>query len=635
MYSSAVHDSSKKLLAYRYQLLDVIGQGGQGRVWRARDEYLQRFVAIKELLTPAHLTDEERKTTRERSLREARAVAQLSHPNVIQVYDVIPHEGEPWIVMELVRARSLHQVLAADGPISVERAAGIGLALLGALSAAHRAGILHRDVKPANVLLADDGRVLLTDFGLATHQSADSTVTRTGIVVGSPAFLAPERVDGDRGGPAADLWALGATLFTAVEGRLVFDRPSPAATIAALVTEQPPRPARAGALAPVLEGLLQKDPGRRIDAEQAEALLRTAAEAALHGAPPAAQPRTGETAGANPAPPPAITSPDFSAADGPSSEALVPDVPSWAAPTPQPLGRSAPTGAPHPADGTGVAAAGDVPPTSSDHTAGTGDPPAPADHRAGTGDVAPIPADHRTVTTRRSGPRVALLVAAALILLLGVGLGTLTWRSPDLSDARFANATGTPPAGTPQASAKARPAPSAPPSPAATEAPAASGRPSGAPSRSPLASPSPTKSTSQPAAPPPAAHVGEITGVGGKCVDVSGASRADGTPVVIYTCNGTTAQTWTMRADGTVRALGKCLDVQDSGTGDGTSVQLWSCGSGLANQRWLYESATRHLVNPASGKCLDARDQSSADGTRLQIWTCNPNYQANQRWSTP
>ncbi|GAA1409967.1 hypothetical protein GCM10009662_47920 [Catellatospora coxensis] len=225
--------------------------------------------------------------------------------------------------------------------------------------------------------------------------------------------------------------------------------------------------------------------------------------------------------------------------------------------------------------------------------------------------------------------------AAALILLLGVGVGAMTLRDPDLPDTGFANATDAPPPVTEQASPKARPAPSAHPSPATTPAPATAGQPSGGPSRSPLPSASPAGNTGQPAAPAPVSRVGEITGIGGKCVDVSGASRADGTPVVIYTCNGTAAQTWTMRADGTVRALGKCLDVQDSGTWDGTSVQLWSCGSGLANQRWVYDGATRHLVNPASGKCLDARDQTSADGTRLQIWTCNPTYQANQRWNTP
>ncbi|MEU8001792.1 ricin-type beta-trefoil lectin domain protein [Catellatospora sp. NPDC049111] len=572
-----MHDSSKKLLAYRYQLLDVIGQGGQGRVWRARDEYLQRFVAIKELLAPAHLTEEERKTTRERSLREARAVAQLSHPNVIQVHDVIPHEGEPWIVMELVRARSLHQVLASDGPIPVRRAAEIGLALLSALNAAHQAGILHRDVKPANVLLAEDGRVLLTDFGLATHQSADATVTRTGIVVGSPAYLAPERVEGDRGGPAADLWALGATLFTAVEGRLVFDRPSPAATIAALVTEPPPRPTRAGALTPALEGLLQKDPDQRVDAERAEALLRAALDPARHDSP---------------------------TADRPAAEAAVPDGPSWAAPTPLPTMSHSPADEPHTAAETGVATTGDVPPMPSG-------------------------------ATRRPWPRVALLGAVAFILLLGAGVGAMTWRDPDLPDTTFANAAEAAPTGTEQASPKARPAPSAHPSPAATTAPTGSGQPSGAPSRSPVPSASPAGNTGQPAAPPAANRVGEITGIGGKCADVAGASRADGTPIVIYTCNGTAAQTWTMRADGTVRALGKCLEVTDGDADDGTSVQLWSCGSGLARQRWVYDGATRHLVNPASGKCLDARDQTSADGTRLQIWTCNPNYQANQRWSTP
>ncbi len=247
-----------------------------GRVWQARDEMLQRDVAIKELVAPAGLRDDERREMRERSMREARAVARLGHPNVVRVFDVLNSGGDPWIVMELVRSRSLHQVLEAEGPMPADRAARIGLGVLSALQAAHRAGVLHRDVKPANVLLGDDGRVVLTDFGLATIPG-DPRMTQTGMVLGSPAFLAPERAtDGDVG-PAADLWSLGATLYAAVEGRTPYHRSSPLATLAALATEAPPRAQRAGRLTPLLDGLLRRNPDQRISADEAERLLRQAA----------------------------------------------------------------------------------------------------------------------------------------------------------------------------------------------------------------------------------------------------------------------------------------------------------------------------------------------------------------------
>ncbi|MEV1108606.1 serine/threonine protein kinase [Micromonospora sp. NPDC049751] len=269
-------DAPRQLIADRYRLVRPLGQGGMGRVWQARDEMLQRDVAIKELVAPPGLRDDERRELRERSMREARAVARLGHPNVVRVFDVLHSGGDPLIVMELVPSRSLHQVLEADGPLPVDRAARIGLGLLGALRAAHRAGVLHRDVKPANVLLGDDGRVVLTDFGLATLPG-DPRMTQTGMVLGSPAFLAPERAtDGDVG-PAADLWSLGATLYAAVEGRTPYLRSSPLATLAALATEPPPPAQRAGRLTPLLEGLLRRDPDQRIGADEAERLLRQAA----------------------------------------------------------------------------------------------------------------------------------------------------------------------------------------------------------------------------------------------------------------------------------------------------------------------------------------------------------------------
>lgn len=246
-----------------------------GRVWKARDEVLHRDVAIKELVPPPGLTDEERREMRERSLREARAIARLNHVNVVRIFDVLRTDGDPWIVMEYVASRSLQDTLAEDGPVSVAQTIEIGLGVLGALNAAHKAGVMHRDVKPGNVLLGEDGRVVLTDFGLATIPG-DPNVTRTGMVLGSPAYISPERAREGTAGPEADLWSLGATLYAAVEGKSPYARPSAIATLAALATEPMPPPKNAGPLKAVLTGLLQKDPKERITAEVAERLLRRA-----------------------------------------------------------------------------------------------------------------------------------------------------------------------------------------------------------------------------------------------------------------------------------------------------------------------------------------------------------------------
>jgi serine/threonine protein kinase len=260
------------VVADRYRLVAPLGQGGMGRVWRATDVVLHRDVAIKELVPPPGLTPGERQEMRERSLREARAIARLNNVNVVRVFDVLRTDADPWIVMEYVDSRSLHDTLAADGPFHPVRAAEIGLGVLGALRAAHRAGVVHRDVKPGNVLIGADGRVVLTDFGLATVPG-DPNVTRTGLVLGSPAYIAPERARDGTAGPAADLWSLGATLYAAVEGSSPFARPSAIATLAALATENPPPSRNAGPLKPVLNGLLRKDPTHRINAEEAERLL--------------------------------------------------------------------------------------------------------------------------------------------------------------------------------------------------------------------------------------------------------------------------------------------------------------------------------------------------------------------------
>ncbi|MGN9890019.1 protein kinase domain-containing protein [Micromonospora sp. L31] len=268
-------DALPQLVADRYRLISPLGQGGMGRVWKARDEVLHRDVAIKELVPPPSLTTDERREMRERSLREARAIARLNHVNVVRIFDVLRTDGDPWIVMEYVASKSLQDTLAEDGPVSPARAVEIGLGVLGALKAAHKAGVMHRDIKPGNVLLGNDGRVVLTDFGLATIPG-DPNVTRTGMVLGSPAYIAPERAKDGTAGPEADLWSLGATLYAAVEGKSPYARPSAIATLAALATEPLPPPKNAGPLKPVLQGLLRKDPTERITAEVAERLLRRA-----------------------------------------------------------------------------------------------------------------------------------------------------------------------------------------------------------------------------------------------------------------------------------------------------------------------------------------------------------------------
>ncbi|MFF0518614.1 serine/threonine-protein kinase [Actinomadura nitritigenes] len=265
-----------RLLAGRYRLLSVVGRGGMGTVWRALDETLDREVAVKEVLLPSGLSDEERHTRHQRTLREARASARLNHPGVVTVHDVVDEDDRPWIVMELVQARSLQDVVDEDGPLPPGRVAAVGRQIVGALRAAHAIGILHRDVKPANVLVADDDRAVLTDFGIA-QMAGDATLTGTGLIMGSPAYMSPERVNGDRAIPASDLWALGATLYAACEGKAPHHRSDAMAVLAAVMTQDVPPPKNAGPLAPVLLGLLERDPVRRMSAESAEEALAAVA----------------------------------------------------------------------------------------------------------------------------------------------------------------------------------------------------------------------------------------------------------------------------------------------------------------------------------------------------------------------
>ncbi|MGN9839438.1 protein kinase domain-containing protein [Nonomuraea sp. H19] len=263
---------SAEVVGGRYRLLRTIGKGGMGKVWQAHDEVLGRDVAVKEVLPPPDLTDPEREVFAIRTFREARAAGRVTHPGVATVYDVLEEDGHPWIVMQLVRSRTLGELIRDEGPMSPHAAANVGLQILEALRAAHAAGVLHRDVKPDNVLLAEDGRAVLTDFGIATTED-EAPVTRTGVLIGTPAFMAPERAAGGSARAASDLWSLGVTLYMAVEGHSPFHRGNALATLGAVMHAEPAPLARAGVLGPVVLGLLRKDPAERMTLEEAERRL--------------------------------------------------------------------------------------------------------------------------------------------------------------------------------------------------------------------------------------------------------------------------------------------------------------------------------------------------------------------------
>ena len=287
-----------------------------GVVWRARDQLLDRDVAVKEVHIADTLTDAERANAYQRTLREAKTAARLNHPAVVTVYDVCEDEGRPWIVMQLVHAQSLDQLLAASGPLPPRRAAEMGRQLLSALSVAHAAGVMHRDVKPSNVLLGTDDRAVLTDFGIATFQG-DPKLTQTGMVMGSPGFTAPERIRGEDASPASDLWSLGATIYAAVEGHGPFEKRGGAiTTMSAIINEDAPVAATAGALGPVIAALLRREPADRPDASTAARMI-TEVLPQLPGRPPGSQAgyeATARSASSRPSRP-GETSLDFASAE--------------------------------------------------------------------------------------------------------------------------------------------------------------------------------------------------------------------------------------------------------------------------------------------------------------------------------
>ncbi|MFJ4759062.1 bifunctional serine/threonine-protein kinase/ABC transporter substrate-binding protein [Streptomyces sp. NPDC088763] len=364
-------EQNPELIAGRYELIERIGQGGMGRVWRAQDRQLfGREVAVKEILFPPGMDDDERATLVGRFTGEARAAVVLSHPGIITIHDVVEHRGAPVIVMEFVRGASLAAAIRAQGRLPVRRVAEIGAIVLDALTEAHRSRIVHRDIKPDNVLLAKD-RVVLTDFGIAHLADATTKLSRSGIVIGTPQYMPPEQLEGKRPTPANDLWALGATLYHAVEGQPPFDADGLHALAVAVFTRPHRPPVHAGPLAPVLDALLVKDPAQRVGAAEAGRMLASvlrslpAAEEAggRDRAPEAGQnSRKDPTLPAEPSPPsapaaprvPTVTDsgstpvdprrpiPDRStsqspAPDRPTSQPPVPDRPTSPPPVPGPV----------------------------------------------------------------------------------------------------------------------------------------------------------------------------------------------------------------------------------------------------------------------------------------------------------
>jgi tRNA A-37 threonylcarbamoyl transferase component Bud32 len=376
-----------RVVGGRYRLRDPIGRGAMGTVWRGRDELLDRDVAVKEVKVPPTLSPADRSSLYQRTLREAKTAARLNHPGVVTVFDVVEEDGRPWIVMELVQAHSLERVLADDGPLPVPDAAGIGCQLVSALATAHAAGVLHRDVKPSNVLLAPDGRAVLTDFGIATFEG-DERLTQAGMVMGTPEFTPPERIRGEPATPSSDLWSLGATLYAAVQGRGPYAaRGDPITTMNAVLHEDAPAAPSAGRLGPVISALMRKDPAERPDAARASMLLA------------AAQARRPPRTAVGPARVPAAGQP---AAPGAPS--------SWSAPPSSWPGL--PSSRDQPAASIYGAPVADAPPSS----ARTAMDPVPA------GVASPGPAAARG--TRRSG-RAALAACAALVIVAAGVLGGL------------------------------------------------------------------------------------------------------------------------------------------------------------------------------------------------------------------
>ncbi|QQM46101.1 serine/threonine protein kinase [Streptomyces liliifuscus] len=561
-----------RLIAGRYRILDRIGRGGMATVWRAHDELLGRQVAVKKLHPQPHLDDDELATLFERARREAHSAARISHPNVVVVHDVVDDEGLPTIVMEYVPSSTLAE-LAARGPIPPEEVARIGRGLIAALRAAHRAGVLHRDVKPANVLLSEDGRVVLTDFGIA-HASETSNLTRSGQLVGSVDFMAPERLVGAKPGPEADLWALGATLFQAVEGRSPFLRDTVAQTMYAIAMEPAPEVRGAGPLTPVIQGLLVANPAERLSAEDAERLLRIPSGEADSSAVPSAARAPGDNA------------------------------PVSAATAVAGLGRS-------PERRTGQASAAGGPAESPQ--------PATTDMEA-----------RRSPGARRSKKPVVLAAAVATALLIAVAV--LITMPTEKNSISATASDGPLPAGDPTRQSTDTSATSSPVASRSASAGATSPKPT--PSKSPSNAvqedskpESEGKDTSEESGSDTSvAPAGRalVVAASGKCL--SSGAGTEGLQLIQAACDGSAAQRWQTGSGGTLRSSGKCMTVAGGATDDRTEIQLSGC-NGNGSQR--FHLAGTQLMANQSRKCVDIF--GGASGTGAVLWECNG--RDNQIWT--
>ncbi|MFB9316309.1 serine/threonine-protein kinase [Cryptosporangium minutisporangium] len=504
-------DTQQTVLAGRYRLVDQLGRGGMGTVWRAHDELLDRDVAVKEVLLPPGVDDETRDDLLERTKREARAAARLSHPNVVTVFDVVEVEGRPWIVMELVKARGLNQLVRDEGPQPPERVAEIGVQLLNALGVAHASGIFHRDVKPSNVLVAENGRVVLADFGIASVQG-DPAMTRSGLILGSPSYIAPERARGLPAGAASDLWAVGATLYTAVEGRPPYDRDGIVPILTAAAMEDPDPFEKAGPLAPVLTALLQREPEKRPSVEDARLALRQISLAALPPIPD--RPRRRTSAATAVLPTPDSLTPTSPAAAGAASDAAAagagapasPAAPTSPAPAaPPPTQRTPPEKAAVNPAPVSPAAAEEVQAVSPAATGFASEPATKTPRRASVPLADDVPESDAPAAGR--GRLLGVVTAVVVVLLVVAGLAyALNNRSDDSDDP-------TPAASSPAPSAAGTQAPS-PGSTAQNSTPSAGANPSTAGTPSAGAPSNGTQSTALPAG------WRRVTGPGGYSIGV-------------------------------------------------------------------------------------------------------------------
>ncbi|MCX5554828.1 serine/threonine protein kinase [Streptomyces sp. NBC_00038] len=548
-----------RLIAGRYRILDRIGRGGMATVWRAHDDLLDRQVAVKKLHPQPHLDADELDTLFERTRREARSAARISHPNVVVVHDVVDDEGLPIIVMEYVPSTTLADRIKAHGPVPPEEVARIGRGVLAALRAAHRAGVLHRDVKPANVLLAEDGRVVLTDFGIA-QASETSNLTRSGQLVGSVDFMAPERLVGAKPGPAADLWALGATLFQAVEGRSPFLRDTVAQTMYAIAMEPAPEARGAGPLTTLIQGLLVGNPAERLSAEDAERMLRLPA---------------GE-AGSSVVPPAARTT----------------------------------------ADNVPVAGAGPNPGRGTDEAYAAGQPaerpqPATTDLQAQRS-----PGRSKKPVVLAAAVATALLIAIAVLITMPAeknGTSATASDGPLPADEPTPRSTDTSaPAASPADSAQSLS------SGATLSTPPSSQSASQAAQEDSEPEPEDKDTSAASGSGTPVAPAGRalVVAASGKCL--SSGAGTEGLQLVQATCDGSAAQRWQTGSGGALRSSGKCMTVAGGATEDRTEIQLAGC-NGDTSQR--FHLAGTQLTADQSQKCVDIF--GGASGTGAVLWECN------------